>query len=336
LPDFMVRLPLPLEQQILIGAIRGDGHLSDHDRQRRRGLVTYATISETLAWQLWRLALRQGLSPALRIGKRLSAKTPHLPYTVDLYGTDVNLLGPAIFGKRLTTPQKTKRLCFRDENYMYIPIRSIDVEEHDGEVMNIEVANAHTYVAGGVVVHNCLGHIHKHQNLTARDSDLPPVVYSGSLERIDFGEEVEDKGFCWIELERGATNWEFIQVHARPFRTIRADVREEDDPTAAVIARIQSRDIEGAIVRVLIRLNESQEAALRRRDIEQALAPAANIAAISTEVERETRVPGVGAAPEALTPQQWLERYFISKSKPPERVQKLLQAAETLFDDAAA
>lgn len=176
-----------------------------------------------------------------------------------------------------------------------------------------------------------LGHIHKHQNLTARDFGLPPVVYSGSVERIDFGEEVEDKGFCWIELERGATRWEFIKVQARPFHTIKIDVRDEADPTAAVIAKIQNRAIEGAIVRVLIRLAESQEAALRRRDIEQALAPAATIAGISAEVERETRVPGVGSAPEALTPAQWLERYFIAKNKSPDRIEQLLKASESLI-----
>ena len=38
-----------------------------------------------------------------------------------------------------------------------------------------------------------LGHIHKHQVL----GDWPPVVYSGSLQAVDFGEENEDKGFCW-------------------------------------------------------------------------------------------------------------------------------------------
>ena len=162
---------------------------------------------------------------------------------------------------------------------------------------------------------------------------IPAVVYSGSLERIDFGEEVEDKGFCWLNLARGQTTWEFVRVHARPFRTIKVDAREEDDPTAAVIAKIGERDIEGAVVRVLIRLREGQEAALRRREIERALERAESIAAISTEVERETRIAGVGSTPEALTPLQWTERYFVSKNKPPERVRQVLKAAEGLFND---
>ena len=41
-----------------------------------------------------------------------------------------------------------------------------------------------------------LGHIHKHQIL--RD-DPPMIVYSGSLQRVDFTEELDEKGFCLID-----------------------------------------------------------------------------------------------------------------------------------------
>ncbi len=191
-----------------------------------------------------------------------------------------------------------------------------------------------------------LGHIHKHQNLTpahprggppetAAEGRLPPIVYSGSLERIDFGEEVEDKGFCWVQLERGDTRWEFRVVRARPFRSINVDARDEADPTAAVVAAIQARGIDGAVVRVEIALREGQEVALRRRELEAALAPAANVAAISVEVERTTRVAGLGPNPESLTPLQWVERYFAAKQKPPERLQQLVRAADGLFSGEA-
>jgi exonuclease SbcD len=189
-----------------------------------------------------------------------------------------------------------------------------------------------------------LGHIHKHQNLTPAnprgqpssaqaDGRLPPIVYAGSLERIDFGEEVEDKGFCWVRLARGATTWEFCRLPARPFRSINVDAREEADPTAAVVAAIQARDIADAVVRVQIQLREGQEAALRRRELEDALAPACTIAAISVEVDRTTRLPGIGVSPESLTPQQWLERYFAARQKSPEQVARLLAAAEGILQD---
>jgi exonuclease SbcD len=181
-----------------------------------------------------------------------------------------------------------------------------------------------------------LGHIHKHQNLTPkRATDAPPIVYSGSLERIDFGEEVEPKGFCWVSLARGGTEWEFKTVNARPFRSVHVDARTEADPTAAVVAALQEKDLAGAVVRVVVQLEEGQEAGLRRREVEAALAHCAYIAAVSVEVERSTRLTGLGASPESLTPVQWVERYFEARQKPPERVAVLVQAAEELLRGGA-
>jgi exonuclease SbcD len=336
MPEFFLRLPTELQRQILVGAFRGDGHLGQRDRNRRRGLLTYATISEALAWQIWYLALRQGLTPALRRQVRDRRRVPNSIFTVDLYGTDVFGIGRETFGIALDTARKTKRLPVHDEKYVYVPIRAIRHVPYAGTVYNIEVERAHTYVAGGVAVHNCLGHIHKHQNLTPKSAvGVPPIVYSGSLERIDFGEEVEDKGFCWVRLERGNTHWEFHRVNSRPFRSINVDAREEEDPTAAVVAAIQARSVEGAVVRVQIALREGQETALRRRELEAALAPAAYVAAVSVEVERTTRLAGFGPNPESLTPLEWVERYFAARQKTPERMQQLLRAAEGLLNGEA-
>ena len=41
-----------------------------------------------------------------------------------------------------------------------------------------------------------LGHIHRHQVL----QEKPPVVYAGSLERLDFGEAEDEKGFYLVEI----------------------------------------------------------------------------------------------------------------------------------------
>ena len=46
-----------------------------------------------------------------------------------------------------------------------------------------------------------LGHIHKHQVLR---QESPMVVYSGSLQRVDFSEEGDNKGFCVIDLDPSA------------------------------------------------------------------------------------------------------------------------------------
>jgi hypothetical protein len=82
-----------------------------------------------------------------------------------------------------------------------------------------------------------------------------------------------------------------------------------------------------------VHLKEGQEGSLHRREIEQALTAAeTSIAAINVEVERETRLVGLGHTPEALTPLEWVERYLAAKHKPPERLKRLLEAAEGLLD----
>ncbi len=94
-----------------------------------------------------------------------------------------------------------------------------------------------------------LGHVHKHQNLNP--SNKPPVVYAGSIERVDFSEEKEEKGFILLELAKGKAEWEFCPLPVRAFRTIEVDVSEEEEPEKAILAAIQKKNIDGAVVRLI-------------------------------------------------------------------------------------
>ena len=176
-----------------------------------------------------------------------------------------------------------------------------------------------------------LGHIHRHQDL--HPGGRPPVVYSGSLERIDFGEEDEAKGFCWIKLARGATSWSFVPVEARPFRTIRVDVRRAEDPTRAVLEAMRGADAEGAVVRVLVQLRSEQEALFRDREVEAALEHASSVA-VAREVESEDRVRLGDLTPESLSPLQLIERYFQGLEAEPRRLAELLERAADILGEA--
>ena len=94
-----------------------------------------------------------------------------------------------------------------------------------------------------------LGHIHRHQDL--HQGQHPPVVYSGSIERIDFGEEHEDKGFVWAEVAKGATTYTFMPVPARRFVTLRLDARE-GDLLVLLDQELDHCDVQDAIVRVIV------------------------------------------------------------------------------------
>jgi exonuclease SbcD len=205
-----------------------------------------------------------------------------------------------------------------------------------------------------------LGHIHKHQSLNA--DAQPPVIYSGSIERIDFGEEREPKGFVVAELSDGPTTWRFLpgyRRNARPFVTIRADVREEADPTSALVSAIQQRaakltqaetrglpergqvaepDEDGSpgglsesVVRVIVKLRQEQEPLLAEREVKRALENAYFVASLQKEVERTGRQRLGGLAVETLAPVELLARYLEVKQIPEERAALLLRHGEALI-----
>ena len=194
-----------------------------------------------------------------------------------------------------------------------------------------DVAVLKSVLSDGPWDYVALGHIHKHQSLN--QDRYPAIVYPGSLERIDFGEEQEKKGFCWVELAKGHTTWKFVPVKARKFLTIPAvDVRQEDDPTMAVQAKIAEYDVTEAIVRVIVKMRPEQDASLREKDIRAVLHGADYIAAISREVDRDVRERLGGLSPEGLTPKQLLQKYLFAKNVDDDRIDLLLQHAERLFE----
>ena len=180
-----------------------------------------------------------------------------------------------------------------------------------------------------------MGHIHKHQNLSGKRRDAPPVVYSGSIERIDFGEEGDTKGFCWIDLVRGETNWRFEKLNARPFVTLKADLKTDQNPTQTVVKMIDNHDLKRAIVRVILELSPESEAGLNDAAVFDALrrAQVFFIAAVRKDVEQGARTR-MGGSPEGMTPEELFERYLISREIPEARRNELLEAAQSIFDEA--
>ena len=185
-----------------------------------------------------------------------------------------------------------------------------------------------------------LGHIHKHQILRP---DPPMVVYSGSLQRVDFSEEGDEKGFCVVDLDQTApqgqrmTNFEFHKLDARIFVTVDVNVESQDvDPTATVVRAINRKEIVDSVVRVRISLAAESDTHLRETEIREALEPAHFIASISREMvgSRRTRIsPTEG---EDLQPMQALGLYLDSRNIEGERREKILRKAEELIERDSA
>ena len=183
-----------------------------------------------------------------------------------------------------------------------------------------------------------LGHIHKHQVL----SDSPPVVYPGSLERLDFSEEDDDKGFYLVEIEpdqetgKRQVSFDFHQVTGRRFLTINIAIEPQDaDPTSTVLKAIaeQGDKVRDAIVRLQISLPVQVEGQLRDNDIRNALQEA-HYFTIAKDIQRETRLRLGKWTAEEITPLEALRAYLESrKDITPERAKLLLKYGERLIQE---
>ena len=178
-----------------------------------------------------------------------------------------------------------------------------------------------------------LGHVHRHQHLTAGLSDAPPVVYSGSLERFGFEEADDAKGFCWVELARGRATWRFVEVAARKLLSLSVDCRQSDNPTGEVLEELKRHDLPDTVLRLEILLTPVSEALLNDGLIVEELRRAGvfHIAAMRKQVERGSR-SRLGVSPEGLTPLELLERYFESRDVEAERKEELLRLAAEIIE----
>jgi DNA repair protein SbcD/Mre11 len=173
-----------------------------------------------------------------------------------------------------------------------------------------------------------LGHIHRHQDLN--QGHHPPVVYSGSIERIDFGEEREDKGFVWAEVRKGNTTYTFVPVPARPFVTLRLDA-QAGDPLVLLDAELERRDITEAVVRVIITVTAEQSDLIQEREIRERLKAAYLVAGIVKEEIKASPRSRDSELTESLGPMQALERYIASNPDYADRQQALLERAQHLL-----
>ncbi|MBL7166296.1 MAG: exonuclease SbcCD subunit D [Dehalococcoidales bacterium] len=180
-----------------------------------------------------------------------------------------------------------------------------------------------------------LGHVHKQQVL----SESPPTVYAGSMERLDFGEEGDDKGFYVVDIDDGdaggrrRVSYRFHPLDGRRFLTINVNLGHTDtDPTATVVREIMARaeKVRDAIVRLQLSLPAETEGQLNDIEIRSALNEA-HYFTIAKDIKRETRLRLGKWTAEEISPVEALKVYLESKKVSPTRTRTLLEYGERLI-----
>lgn len=191
-------------------------------------------------------------------------------------------------------------------------------------------------VADSRYAYVALGHVHRFQELNSR----PPVVYAGSLDRVDFGEEGQEKGFVVVDIERGKgkssawrASYEFVPTPARRFVTVQVEA-VGPDATAEVERAIAAAPVAGAVVRVRVAMAEDQPLD------EERLRAALGAAFLALPVQKQVREPSTaprapGLAERMTDPLAALDEYLKLRQVSTERGRALRAKAEALLAEVS-
>lgn len=160
-----------------------------------------------------------------------------------------------------------------------------------------------------------MGHLHEMQMLSTPRNNIP-VVYPGSLERLNFGEENNKKGFFEVEFSEGThtPSMEFVEnPFARSFYTI--NLRKDEDTE-----NVDWNKAKKSITRIKL-LEDFENEEILKSLIEK-LKKESYVFAGITDSRREKDETAFAVTHRAISPKQAIEKYLSEKAKNNEFIKK--------------
>ena len=178
-----------------------------------------------------------------------------------------------------------------------------------------------------------MGHVHKPQEMNRNHQ--PPVVYPGSIDRIDFNERGEEKGFVLADIRKGNVVWKHVSLPTRRFLLIEVDAGDSDDPTTVILQELDKHPLLDSVVRVHYKVDSDKAMLVRTEEIRKRLAAAHVIVALQREMPGGSSLIRAEGMTETVTPEAALFRYIDAQPRLQTRREDLMNAARSLFDKLA-
>jgi exonuclease SbcD len=183
-----------------------------------------------------------------------------------------------------------------------------------------------------------LGHIHKPQDLNQNPSDPlghnhPPVIYPGSIERVDFGEAADKKFFVIAHVTRGRTEVEWRELTGiRPFVDRFLRLEQSEGITQQMIDCLPAAgDLKGVIARLVIEYPREWEALIDETALRQHTRDCLEFNLVKRpQMQARIRIPNdqsVGS----LMPFELLDLYWSASHTDPQDVEALNQLAAEMM-----
>lgn len=176
-----------------------------------------------------------------------------------------------------------------------------------------------------------MGHIHKPQDVN--EGHHPPVIYPGSIERVDFGEAKDDKFYVIAEVERGATKVEWKKMEGtRPFLEGRAALRSSENVTEALKSALpKPKKMSGAIVRLIVEYPRELDTLIDESALRKYAEDAFEFHLVKRpQSEARVRIPE-GQVVSSMSPLELLAQYFDAVKT--ENAGELLKLAQEIISE---
>ncbi len=155
-----------------------------------------------------------------------------------------------------------------------------------------------------------LGHIHKPQDLNK--GLHPPVIYPGSIERVDFGEVADDKFYIIARISRGKTEvtWHKLD-QIRPFVDRFITLENDQNVTQMLLEALPAKEqLEDAIVRLTITYPRQWDSLIDEATFREAAEGAFEFHLVKhPQVDPRTRLPE-GELASSMTTLELLDLYW--------------------------